>query len=210
MCTLLISSIETTTAQGVKYDWMEDQPPTNKITRIQNNKFTTINTFPRRSIGSIKNGSLTAEQMACFDIICSKPYSIDKIMKAKEINPKLSYLRIYSPQAWQGANDEPDKQASGYPFNTSGSATANNQIFAGHFAYKAYTKTKSDLSNTENQILTVVDAERIAKGTFYYVIRPADSWDNAEHIKVTKSPEGVITVSERGYKSVAKSWPAGS
>ncbi len=189
-------------------DWLEDQPPLNTITRTQTNKLSTITAYPRRSIGSIKQ-SLTAAQMACFDIICQKPFSAVTVASAQSINPNLSYLRIYSPQAWQGAADGPDVQGNGYPFNTSGDATANNEIFAGHWAYKPYTTLSIGISTESGITLSVAHSDNVQDGTYYYVIRPADSWDNAEHIKITKSGQ-TITINERAYKSIAKSWPAGS
>ena len=202
---LLLYIFSTISAQ--KLDWMEDQPPTDRITRTQTNKFSVIDSYPRRSTGSLKESPST-QQLACFDMICWKPFSTSTVKAAQAINPNMAWLRIYCPQEWQGATEAPDKQGSGYPFNTSGPATANNQIFAGHFAYKPYT-TLTGVLTADGTSVAVAEIAKI-KTPQYCVIYPADSWDNAEHVLVTAKSGSSITITTRGYKSVAKEWPAGS
>jgi hypothetical protein len=190
-------------------DWLDDQPAENKITRVQNNKLSKMTAFPRRSTGNLMNKSISSAQLACFDFVGTKPFINSTVIEAQKINPNLTYLRVYSPQAYQGWNEKPNQQGSGYPFNTSGPATANYQIFPGHWAYKPYTALTAEIGTGANIQITVSDASKIQSGTYYYVIRPADSWEGAEQIKITKTGS-TITIDSRAYKSVAKSWPAGS
>jgi len=192
-----------------KLDWLEDQPPVNSVTRVEKNKLSAIQTYPRRSIGTLKNSSLSPDAMACFDIVCAKLFVAKKVESARAINPNLSFLREFSPQAWQGAADGPNLQGNGYPFNTTGPATANNQIFAGHWAYKAYTKLTNSIGIENNIVINVDNNANILDGESYCVIRPSDSWENAEHVKITKAGS-IITITMRGYKSEARTWPSGS
>ena len=203
---LLLAMPFLSTAQ--KVDWLEDQAPAPKITRTQTNKLSNITAYPRISTGSLKKG-ITAEQMACFDICCWKPFSLATVAAAQAINPNLAYLRIYCPQEWQGGADADNKQGSGYPFNSSSEVSANNKLFAGHFAYKPYTTLSAGISTDADIAVSVSDVSKIAKGSAYYVIRPADSWKDAEHVQIIKT-DSVLLIKKRGYKGNPKVWPAGS
>ncbi len=195
------------TISAQKLDWLEDQPPTDKITRVQTNKFTNLTGYPRKSTGSLKKG-LTAQQLACFDIVCQKPTSAT-VAAAQAINPNLSYFRIFSPQAWQGFNDDINVETNGYPFNTSGPSTANNQVFSGHWAYQPYTTLSAGITSAAGITMTVSATSKIQDST-YCVIRPSiNDWTDAEHVYVTKIGS-ILTLDKRGYKSTAKAWPAGS
>jgi len=208
---LMFNLVFITQLSAQKLDWLEDQPSVSKALRVQTNKFSGIDSYPRRSIGSIKNGKITPEQMACYDLICAKILNVETIIKAQTINPNLSFLRIFSPQAWQGSQEAPDKQGNGYPFNTTGPATANNQFFAGHWAYKPFTKLTASIGKDVNQSLSVENAENIAVGSHFYVVRPAQAdWSKAEHLRITKTADGKMMIDERGYKSEISEWPAGS
>jgi hypothetical protein len=208
IASILISTASTTAQE--KLDWLEDQPPTDAIIRYQENVLSTMDKYPRKSTGSLKQ-SLTAQQISCFDIVCRKPFgnAISPIISAKTLNPNLVFLRIYCPQEWQGALDPDDKQGNGYPFNRSGPATENNEVFPGHWAYKPYTTLTEDIGTESGINIAVTNPSRCQNGTYYYVIRPADSWEDAEQIKITKEGSTLI-INQRGYKSTAKSWPAGS
>jgi len=191
-------------------DWLNDHAPTDKITRVQTNKLSTINGFPRKSLGTHKS-SISADKLACFDMFCQKPFlnSTPTIAAAQAINPGLTWLREFCPQEWQGAADPVDKEGSGHPFNTSAPASANNQMFAGHWAYKPYTTLTSNITSAAAITITVANNANIANGSYYYVIRPADSWENAEQVELTRSGS-TLTLKTRGYRSVAREWPAGS
>jgi hypothetical protein len=194
------------------YDWLNDEAQPQKAIYVQKNKLSTIDAFPRKSTGSIKNNAITAEQLATYDIYCSKPFGGGtKVLEAQVFNPNLSWLRIYCPQEWQGGQDGANLQGNGHPFNTSAEATENNMIFAGHFAYKPYTTLSEDLGTKDTMVLKVANAQAIQKGS-YCVVRNADSWKNAEHVQVSKvnDPEGTITVVKRGYKSHKQDWKAGA
>jgi hypothetical protein len=192
-----------------KHDWLEDQPPTDKVTRVQTNKFTNLTGFPRRSTGTLK-GNATAEQLACFDIVCKKPFNQTAIFDAQRLNPNLTWLRECSPQAYQGFADAAGSEVSGFPFTSSGSVTTGPSVFAGHWAYQPYTTLSAGITAASGITLTVSDASKIQSGVYYYVIRPsATDWTDAEHVYLTKSGS-TITLTTRGYKSTAKVWPAGS
>jgi hypothetical protein len=205
---LFISTISSSGQE--KLDWLEDQPPTDVIVRYQENALSNMDRYPRKSTGSIKQ-NLNAEQLSCFDIACRKPFgnAISPIISAKTINPNLVFLRIFCPQEWQGELDPDDKQGNGYPFNRSGPATENNEVFPGHWAYKPFTTLTDGISAESGISISVADPSKFQNGTYYYVIRPADSWEDAEQVKVTNDGSSLI-INQRGYKSTAKSWPAGS
>ncbi len=198
----------TVTAQ--KLDWLEDQPPTNRVTRVQTNKFTNLTGFPRRSTGTLKSASITAEQLACFDLVCKKPYNQTSILDAQRLNPNLTWIRECSPQAYQGFADAAGSEVSGLPFTTSGTATTGISVFAGHWAYQPYTTLNATITAESGITLTVSDISKIQSGAYYYVIRPsAYDWTDAEHLYITRIGS-TLTLTTRGYKSTAKAWPAGS
>ncbi len=191
------------------FDWLSDQPTANMVTRVQTNKLSKLEAYPRRSTGNLMNKLISSAQLACFDIVGTKPLINSTIIAAHTLNPNLSFLRVYSPQAYQGWTEKPGNQATSYPFVTSGPATANNQIFAGHWAYKPYTALSAEIGSGAGIQITVSDPSKIESGTYYYVIRPIDSWESAEQVKITKSGS-TITIDSRAYKSFAKTWPSGS
>jgi hypothetical protein len=194
-----------------KCDWLEDQPPTDRITRVQTNKFSVIDSYPRRSTGSLKNPAISSASLSTFDVGCSYPFDVNLVKQSQALNPKQTFLRIYTAQEWQGYIEAvAGRQGMGYPFVTSGTETANTKFFPGHFAYKGYTVINSEIGTGNNIALTINAPGKISEGIFYYCIRPSEKdWTDAEQVKIQKSGS-TITIIERGYKSNPKNWPAGS
>lgn len=129
-----------------------------------------------------------------------------KIAGAQKINPDLIYLRFFNPIEFQS------NIPHAMPFDGTGPATENGNVFAGHWVYQAGSRLTRGIDASAS-VLQVEDASRFDVG-YYLVIydAPAGSFANAEHMKITgvNRQNNTVTVNARGYKSRARAHASGS
>ncbi|MCF7985490.1 MAG: carbohydrate binding domain-containing protein [Thiohalocapsa sp.] len=172
--------------------------------------------FPLIALTELKGGvSAGAERLSKYDVVGPKAYGATEMLKTQRINGDVKYHYAFSPRAYQGyLQRRPCDQAMGIPFNSTGPASQGCTMFAGHFLYYAGTKLARDVTAGSTTLL-VQDASKLKVGRYIVVYDPpANSFNNAEHMKVTAINRSVsphrVTVQSRGYKSVARSHPQGA
>ena len=196
------------------YPWLDDVPVRPTITRTFTVPMPAA--FPLIASSTILQ-ALSAEEMACLDLICCKPSVsyVTNIAAAQVINPTLMWLRVYSPVAWQGATEARYGISQGYDFWTTGPATllGGGEVFAGHWLYNAGGLTTTALTATGLSVSTTTAGVLVANTYVVIYDAPAGSFGAAEHARVVSVVEngGTYTATlERGYRSAAVPHAAGS
>ena len=158
--------------------------------------------WPRIGLADSPTGQ-SVEKLAKYHVLAS--HNTFKAGKAQKISPDLVYLRPFNPSSFQPSVDA-------MPFGSAGPATEGNKVFAGHWVYKPGTKLSKSISAGATTI-QVADANKIEAGSYVVIYdAPAGSFKNAEHlyVKSVNKSTNTLTVSKRGYKSIAISHPASS
>jgi hypothetical protein len=198
-------------------DWVEDQPTVVTPSReISNTPYAAITGWPRPDTGTLK-AAVTAEQLACFDIVGVKPFQQDIVASAQAINPNLTYLREWCPQENQHFLGEypdctPDTStslANGLPFASTGAITAVpvGSVFAGHWLYKPYTTLTGTLSSGGSTV-TVASTANLSIGSWVCIYTGA-SFADPEHCKITNISGLTVTLGTRGHKSTQQAHSSG-
>jgi hypothetical protein len=168
--------------------------------------------FPRISTGNLKLSG-TAEQFSKYDIISVKPDRFAWLAQVQAINPDTKALRIHCPQEYQGwSATGACRTGAGIPFDGTGPATANCQVFAGHWLYAPGSSLISPISANSNTLI-VADPSRYTVGRYVVIYDGGPgAFLNAEHAQViaVNMATKALTLDARGYKSTARSHPAGA
>jgi hypothetical protein len=168
--------------------------------------------FPRITTGPLKRTG-TAEQFSKYGLISVKASMFRWLSQVQAINPQTKALRIHCPQEYQGFDDaDACRLGNGIPFGSTGPATANCGVYAGHWLYAPGATLRSAIAANTTTI-QVSDASRFNANRYVVIYdgRPG-SFDNAEHARVTavNVATGTLTLANRGYKSVARLHPVGA
>jgi Hypothetical glycosyl hydrolase family 15 len=194
-----------------RYSYLEDANTTDSVRYVVDSDLGD-RPFPRITTGPLKKRG-TPEQFSKYDVIAAKAMSFSWMEKVQAINPETTVLRIHCPQEYQGWKEKKScLQGNGMPFDRSGPATANCQIYSGHWLYAPGTTLSSAVSAGATT-LQVADASLFNKGR-YVVIYDGEpgSFSNAEHAQViaVNTYFNTLTLAKRGYKSTARSHAAGA
>jgi hypothetical protein len=168
--------------------------------------------FPRVGLTETKSLPPTAEAISKYDtVLVNVPQMSNALITAQRINPDLLVFRKYNAGGYQGYDlNDPCKDPLGVPFGSAGAATANCQVFAGHWAYYAGTTTSQWMSAGAVSV-TVGNGSRLTAGSYAVIYdSPAGSFRNAEHVLIQSVNGNTVTFARRGYKSTARSHSAGS
>ena len=194
-----------------RYSYLEDVNTTDSVHYVIDSDLGD-KPFPRITTGPLKKRG-TPEQFSKYDVIAAKAMNFSWMKEVQAINPDTVVLRVHAPQEYQGWREKYScRQGNGMPFDRSGPATANCEIYSGHWLYAPGATLRSAI-NASATTLQVADASRFNKGR-YVVIYDGEpgSFINAEHVQVTAvdTSTNILTLAGRGYKSKARSHPAGA
>jgi hypothetical protein len=168
--------------------------------------------FPRVSLSETKGLPSTAEAISKYDsLLLSAAQMNSNVAAAQKINPDLLIFRKFNPGGYLGfMSSNACTDAFGIAFGSTAATTENCGFFAGHWAYYAGTMLSKAIAATATKV-TVADASRVTAGRYVVIYdAPTGSFKNAEHALVASVSGNVVTFAKRGYKSVARSHPAGA
>lgn len=170
-------------------------------------------TYPRIMLTETQSFRGPSEQYAKYDVVGSKPSTLNLIANLQRINPALRFHLAFSPRAYQGYSQaDPCSGALGLPFNETGPSTQGCSIYAGHWLYQAGTATTAPITATAT-VLNVSDARALVAGRYVVIYdAPAGSFKNAEHAQIlgVDPVRKTVILRERGYKSVPVAHGAGA
>jgi hypothetical protein len=193
------------------YAYLQDADTTDSVTQTADSDLGD-RPFPRISTGPIKKTG-SAEQFSKYGVIAVKSFSFDWLKSVQAVNPDTAGFRIHCPQEYQGFTEtNACRTGNGMPFDGTGSATANCNVYAGHWLYAPGTTLTSAITNTSTS-LQVADATRFTAGRYIVVYDGgAGAFQNAEHAKVTavNTSTKTLTLASRGFKSTARAHSAGA
>ena len=173
--------------------------------------------FPRTLMHELKGPNNNAAY-GKYDFIDAHGSAFDRVEKIQGGSPDTMMLRHISARAYQGFNANRCRISQGIAFDATTNATQGGPekdgcgVYAGHWLYKAGTKTKISMNAQANSV-RVEDASRIQSGQYAVIYdAPAGSFNNAEHVKVSSvdRDSDTVTFSVRGFKSMPRTRAAGA
>lgn len=167
--------------------------------------------FPRLTLGPIKTTGSPA-MIAKHGGAAVKGFAFDWLAKVQSFNPDFKGMRIYCPQEYQGWEEQDCRQGSGIPFSSVGPATANCEIYSGHFVYSPGTTLTQSIGATDTT-LRVADTKYFEAGQYLVIYDGGPgAFKNAEHalIKGVNATAKTLTVAKRGFKSSPRSHSTGA
>ncbi len=168
--------------------------------------------FPRITLTETKTSPTNAESVSKYDSILLDGFMMTTaVEQAQKINPNLLVFRKFNASGYRGFTfPNPCNDTIGNPFGSTGPSTSVCAWHAGHWAYYAGTNSSQAMTATSTSVV-VADATRVTPGRYVVIYdAPAGSFENAEHALVSSVSGNTVTFSQRGFKSVARSHPAGS
>jgi len=171
--------------------------------------------WPRVMMAETQSLTGGIEQYSKYQIIATQGGVLDKIADLQQAYPELMFFRMLNPYEYAGFPFDDDgitcTQSNGIPFNKTTSETGSCGVYAGHWLYRAGSKTTAAI-NKSTKTIRVQNASRFKVGEYVVVYdAPAGSFRNAEHMRVTsKSNSSNRLTVKRAYKSVAKNHPNSS
>ena len=170
-------------------------------------------TLPRIMLTETQSMEGTDEQFTKYDVIGIKAGMLWKTERVQKINPGVRVHYGFSPRDYQGEFlRDPCNLSSGIPFKSIGPATANCQVYPGHWLYCAGTRLVADVSDTQ-MVLRVQDTSRIKPDRWVCIYDdPPGSFANAEHARVASvdADAGTVTLEVRGHKGPSLAHRSGS
>ena len=168
--------------------------------------------FPRAVLSETAALPSTAEALSKYDGISVHPHTLSSLLlDAQRLNPNLIVLRHFTPVGAAGIGlKDPCANPFSVAFGSTGASTGGCSVFAGHWVYHAGT-TLAGTIDASTLIVSVADGTRINPGSYVVIYdAPAGSFRNAEHALVKSVSGSRVTLSTRGFKSVARSHSAGA
>ncbi len=168
--------------------------------------------FPRVVLTETKSLPASAEAISKYDAVLVNAGQMSSALEsAQRINPDLLVFRKFNAGGYLGYNvNNPCSDPLGVPFGSAAAATADCGFFAGHWLFYAGT-TLNQLISAGATSFSVADGSRLTAGRYVVIYdAPAGSFRNAEHALVSGVNGNIVTLAGRGFKSMARSHPAGS
>jgi hypothetical protein len=167
--------------------------------------------FPRITTGPLKLSG-TAEQFSKYGAIDVKSARFSWLKTVQDANPDVLGFRIHCPQEYQGWNDQACRTGSGIPFDGTAAATADCNMYAGHWLYAPGSPLSAAITASATS-LKVADASRFTVNRYIVIYDGgAGAFQNAEHALVSalNTSTNTLTLAARGYKSTARAHSAGA
>ncbi len=172
--------------------------------------------FPRVLVHELHN-SISVEDYGKYDFIDAHGQHFPKIEKIQNQSPGTKALRHISGRAYQSYDYSKCSISGGVAFETTtgasqgGPSSAGCGIYAGHWLYKAGTRTRQSITAGVSTI-PVTSAGSFSSGSYVVIYdSPAGSFKNAEHARITGVNKSTNTISvSRNFKSTAKAHPTGA
>jgi hypothetical protein len=168
--------------------------------------------LPRVVLSETKSLPATAQAISKYDAVLVNAGQMSSALEsAQQINPDLLVFKKFNAGGYLGYNvNSPCSDPLGVPFGSAAAATANCGFYAGHWLYYAGTTLSQSISAGATSF-SVADGNRLTAGRYVVIYdAPAGSFRNAEHALVSGVSGNVVTLAGRGFKSTARSHPAGS
>ncbi len=210
-------------AQRCVYPYLEDAdltPPPPASSGTPANILALQSTpYPRVVLTENPIMSLSVEAFSKYSLLSAKAFAFDKVRSIKSAYPQTVYVRYFSSRAYQGSEESYGEQTSSMPFWSTGPATvptaaAQYSVFAGHWLYRAGTRSTNAIAATGNTVAVTVDnATTIDVGEFVVIYddepAPARLFRNAEHLKVISKNGNDLVLSRSALirDSINKSAP---
>lgn len=166
---------------------------------------------PRIGVFETQGFKAANASYSAYDIVSGKAGTMAAAAAIQAINPEVEVHYAFSLRAYQGFNQsDPSQPANGLTFAATGPATANDEVYAGHWLYLQGSTLLSAMDNATLSV-QVAHPERFDVGEYVVIYdAPAGSFTNPEHLQVQAVSGDVLSFSARGYKSTASAHASGS
>lgn len=207
-------SFSLTTAVGAAtYNYLEDADTSSTPNSRSGMPNIKGRDFPRVIMSEIKAFPTNREAFSKYPVIAGQAFQLRNVGRLQQDYPQILYYRMFTPREYLGyGNSFTCNQGHGIPFASTANATSGCSVYAGHWLYKAGSRTTQSLSASGNTV-RVQDASRFNVGQYVVIYSGGPgAFNNAEHARISgrNVSNDTLTLSTRGYRSTARSHPSGA